>query len=99
MQQKISITGISSISPLGVSSGDIWKAYKDPSHRISFKDFEGEQAPIALLSQNAKQKIKELRAESSHYEALDDSVLFGVFAARQAVKNAGWHGDVILGLI
>ncbi|WP_106790981.1 beta-ketoacyl synthase N-terminal-like domain-containing protein [Aquimarina sp. Aq78] len=98
MQQKISITGISSISPLGVSSGDIWKAYKDPSHRISFKDFEGEQAPIALLSQNAKQKIKELRAESSHYEALDDSVLFGVFAARQAVKNAGWHGDRNFGI-
>ncbi|WP_438425958.1 beta-ketoacyl synthase N-terminal-like domain-containing protein [Aquimarina macrocephali] len=98
MQQKISITGISSISPLGVSSGDIWKAYKDPSHRISFKDFEGEQAPIALLSQNAKQKIKELRAESSHYEALDDSVLFGVFAARQAVKNAGWNGDRNFGI-
>lgn len=98
MQQKISITGISSISPLGISSGDIWKAYKDPSHRIFFKDFDGEQAPVALLSQDAKQSIKELRAESSHYEALDDSVLFGVFAARQAVKNAGWNEDRNFGI-
>jgi 3-oxoacyl-(acyl-carrier-protein) synthase len=98
LQQKISITGISSISPLGISSGDIWKAYKDSSHRISFKDFEGKNAPVAVLSQNAKQKIEKLRAENSHYEALDDSVLFGIFAARQAVKNAGWNEDRNFGI-
>lgn len=98
MQQRISITGISSISPLGISSGDIWEAYKDSSHCISFKDFEGKQTPVALLSEEAKQIIKELRAENSHFEALDNSVLFGVFAARQAIKNAGWINDRNFGI-
>ncbi len=90
MQEPVSITGTSSISPLGISSEEIWKAYKSPSHYISFKDFDGEQTPIALLSQDSKRNIELLRKENAAYEALDDTVLFGLFAARQAVKNAGW---------
>ncbi|WP_062057500.1 beta-ketoacyl synthase N-terminal-like domain-containing protein [Aquimarina longa] len=99
MQEAISITGISSISPLGISSDEIWRAYKDPSHYISFKEYGGVSTPISLLSKEAKQMIENLRNENSHYEALDDSVLFGVFAARQAIKDAGWgDGDRDFGI-
>ncbi len=98
MQQIISITGISSISPLGISTGDIWRKYKDTSHCISFEDFGGELTPVAVLTAEANQMIKQLRKESAHYEALDDSVLFGIFAAREAIKSAGWSNDQNFGI-
>ncbi len=98
MQQAISITGISSISPLGISSEEIWKRYKDASHCISFEDFEGAQTPIALLSTEARQIIEEVRKENLHYEALDDSVLYGIFAARQAIKSARWNSNRDFGI-
>ncbi|WP_103069306.1 beta-ketoacyl synthase N-terminal-like domain-containing protein [Aquimarina sediminis] len=98
MQQKVSITGISSISPLGISSGDIWKAYKDPLHRITNREFEGEQTVVGELKEDVKGVVEQLRVEDSHYEALDDSVLFGIYAARQAVKIAGWDKDRNFGI-
>jgi len=98
LQEAISITGISSISPLGVSSKSIWERYKDLNHAISFEDFDGSQTPVAAIEPEAKQIIINLRAESHHFESLDDSVLFGIYAARQAVKNAGWGGDLNFGI-
>ncbi len=98
MQQTISITGISSISSLGISSEEIWKKYKDQTHCISFKDFGGEQTPIATLSPKVAQIIAKLRAESHHFESLDDSVLFGIYAARQVVKSAEWDKDSDFGI-
>lgn len=98
LQQIVSITGISSISPLGFFSKDILNAYRDPSHRISIKNFDGEKALVALLSEEAKQIIEELRQETDHYKDLDDSVLFGIYAARQAVVNAGWDKQYDFGI-
>ncbi len=98
MQESISITGISSISPLGISPKEIWEAYKTSSHHISFTDFDGEQTPVARLSLDSKRRIEMLRKENPAYEALDDSVLFGLFAARQAVKNAAWDTNKNFGI-
>ncbi len=98
MQHTISITGISSISPLGISSDGIWEKYKDSSHCISFEDFEGESTPIAPLCTASKQVIESLRKETSHYKALDDSVLFGIFAAREVIKKSGWGDDSNFGI-
>ncbi len=98
MQQTISITGISSVSSLGISSEEIWKRYKDQKHCISFKDFGGEQTPIAKLSKDVQRVIDNLRNENHHFESLDDSVLFGVYAARQAVKNAQWQDHFDFGI-
>ncbi len=98
MQEPISITGISSISPLGISISEIWEQYKKPSHSISFQDFEGVQTPIAKLTAEAKQIISAIREESDHYKSLDDSVLFGIYAARNAVLKAGWKKDLDFGI-
>ncbi len=98
MQQKISITGISSISPLGISAEEIWNNYKTSSHCISFKEYSGEQTPVAELSSEGKHVISKLRSESQQYRSLDDSVLFGIYAARNAIKNAGWSDDYDFGI-
>ncbi len=98
MQQTISITAISSISPLGILPDEIWERYKNDSHCISFRDFNGEQTPIAQLPIEARQVIEQLRADNHHYEALDDSVLLGIYSARQAVKSAEWDIDRNFGI-
>ncbi len=98
MQQKISITAISSISPLGISTEEIWKKYKEESPCISFRSFTNEKTPVAELSVAGKSAISKLKRENQHYNSLDDSVLFGVYAARQAVKNAKWGNDRDFGI-
>ncbi len=98
MQQTISITAISSISPLGISAEEIWKNYKKDAHCISFRDFNNEKTPVAELSVEGKNVISKLREESQHYKSLDNSVLFGIYAARQAVKNAKWDSDRTFGI-
>ncbi|MHA7056640.1 beta-ketoacyl synthase N-terminal-like domain-containing protein [Aquimarina sp. M1] len=98
MQNPVSITGISSISPLGISSKEIWNLYKKSSHNITFENFTGSPAPIARLHSVAKQAIEKLKEENSQYASLDDSVLFALFAARNATKEAKWEEDFNFGV-
>ncbi|MBQ4819811.1 beta-ketoacyl synthase N-terminal-like domain-containing protein [Aquimarina sp. MMG016] len=93
MVSPISITGISSISPLGITEEEIWKAYKSLEHNISFEEFETEKTPVANLSAPGKKIIEKLKSSNAHYQNLDDSVLFSIYAARNAVKSAGWQGN------
>ena len=86
MNQPISITAISSISPLGFSPEIIWKNYTSKSHFFTKKD----GSLIAQLPNDAKEEIEKLRNSNIKYKQLDDSVLFAIFTARAAVKEAGW---------
>ncbi|RNC88371.1 MAG: beta-ketoacyl synthase [Winogradskyella sp.] len=86
MNQPISITAISSISPLGYEPDIIWKNYNAKTH--CFSRLDGNL--VAELPLNAKQEIEKLRHSNSKYKQLDKSVLFAIFAARHAVKQAGW---------
>lgn len=98
LQNPVSITGISSISPLGIDSEEIWKLYKESSHRITFEDMAGNLAPIARLDVASRVAIGTLRKENSNYTSLDDSVLFALFASRNAIKDAGWEDDTNFGV-
>ena len=98
MQQSISITGIASISPLGVSEDEIWENYKNQNHCISIRDFGKQPTVVAELTRQAKQFISELRKENHHYENLDDSVLFGIYSARKAIACAGWGENKNFGI-
>lgn len=93
MTNPISITGISSISPLGLSEEEIWASYQSDKHCISFEEYQNMQTPIAKLTSEGKKAIEQLRKESAHYRDLDDSVLFGVYASRHAIKQANWEGN------
>lgn len=87
MKQPISITAISSISPLGYDSNTIWNNYLSDQH--FFSELNGNL--VAQLPEDAKKEIQLLRNSNSKYKQLDDSVLFGIYSARQAVKSAGWN--------
>ncbi|MBR9847123.1 MAG: beta-ketoacyl synthase [Algicola sp.] len=94
MQQPISITAISSISPLGNAPDDIWNAYKNDRHCFTLKDNNW----IAALASEQKQEIDKLKQTNPKYKALDDSVLFAIYTSRQAIKNANWKASDNFGI-
>lgn len=90
MKTPVYINSISSVSPLGKTSEEIWENYKNQKHFIKKYNFNGTEAFAAFLPKNLKEEINELRSSSPHFKNLDESVLFSVFVAREAVKKAGW---------
>jgi 3-oxoacyl-(acyl-carrier-protein) synthase len=84
------INSIASVSPLGKTSEETWENYKNQKHFIKKHDFSGTEAFAAFLPKELKEELNELRISSPDLKNLDESVLFSVFVAREAVKNAGW---------
>ncbi|WP_298893211.1 beta-ketoacyl synthase N-terminal-like domain-containing protein [uncultured Psychroserpens sp.] len=94
MQHPISITAIASISPLGSLPDEIWKNYTNTNHFFTKK--EGNL--IAKISTETKKGIDTLKQSNSKYKTLDDSVLFAIYASRQAVTNANWKASDNFGI-
>ena len=98
MQKPISITAISSISPLGKSLENAWKKYQNNDHHISEKQFERQTALVSQISEESKQEIETIKASDSKYKSLDNSVLFAIYASRHAIKNANWNASDNFGI-
>lgn len=90
IKNKISITGIGSISPLGVSIDEAWQSYLNNEHYIQENDFGAFKALVAELTNKGKEEIEQLRTSDSKYKNLDKSVLFAIYASRMAVRTAKW---------
>ena len=94
MPQPIAITAISSISPLGHSSANLFTEYQSPNHWFAQYNFGPNEAFAAFLPEDSKLEIENLRNSDQKYKFLDKSVLYGIFASRMAVTQAGWeNGD------
>lgn len=91
MITPISITALASISALGSNPDDIWKAYLNEEHHISKKEFTSFSALVVELSEKERKEIELLRNSDTKYRNLDDSVLYGIYVSRKAVKIAGWQ--------
>ena len=89
LKEPISITAIASISPLGMSLDQTRKSYELSEHFLQRKEFN-ETVWVAGLPEIARQEIKALRKAHAKYKQLDDSVLYAIYASRQAIKTAGW---------
>ncbi|MDO5978635.1 beta-ketoacyl synthase N-terminal-like domain-containing protein [Flavivirga spongiicola] len=98
MQKPISITAISSISPLGNSLDDAWESYQNNQHCISEKSFDNEHTLVAEIPKDAKKHIELLRQSDSKYKSLDDTVLFAIYASRRAIRQANWNGSDNFGI-
>jgi 3-oxoacyl-(acyl-carrier-protein) synthase len=90
LKTPVYINSIASVSPLGKTSEEIWENYKNQVHFIKKHNFSGTEAFAAFLQKDLREEINELRISSPHFKNLDESVLFSVFVAREAVKKAGW---------
>lgn len=98
MKTPVHIASIASISPLGKTSEEIWKKYKDPNHLISTHNFNGSADFAAFLPKELKEEIRELQKSEPRFKNLDESVLFAILASREAVERAGWKGARNLGI-
>ncbi|WP_040280569.1 beta-ketoacyl synthase N-terminal-like domain-containing protein [Psychroserpens damuponensis] len=94
MQHPISITALSSISPLGNTPDSIWNNYLNDSHCFTKKD----GVLVATFPKKLKAVIDTLRQSNVKYKSLDNSVLFAIFASRQAIKTAGWSSTDNFGI-
>lgn len=94
MKEKIAITSLASISPLGKNPEAIWCNYLSNETLISTRDFNGTPQFVATIPQEIRNEIEELKKSEIKYKALDETVLLAILVSRQAIKNAGWkNGD------
>lgn len=98
MKSPVFISSLGSVSALGQSPAEIWKNYKNPKHFISKHQFDETEAFAAFLPIEARAAIEALRKENTNYRKLDDSVLFAIFSARKAIKEAGWKNEKNIGV-
>ncbi|WP_297762532.1 beta-ketoacyl synthase N-terminal-like domain-containing protein [uncultured Muriicola sp.] len=93
MNPPIGITSISSISPLGTAMDATWQHYLNGQHFLQQEKIGSTKEWVARLTANAKKEIMRLRNSNKKYEVLDDTVLFAIYASRNAVQIAGWGPD------
>lgn len=91
MKEKIAITAIASISPLGNSLDEVWENYQNDDHCFSQQLFNDKKVWVACLPEHLKSKVAVLRTSDTKYKKLDDSVLFAIHSARNAIRIAGWQ--------
>ncbi len=98
LKEKISITAISSVSPLGNKAEEIWEAYQNQDHYLTLENFNESPTWVGSLPSSLKKQMEELASSNSKYQKLDNSVLYAIFAARRAVQKAGWKGNQDFGV-
>ncbi|KAB1069661.1 beta-ketoacyl synthase [Tamlana haliotis] len=98
MQQPISITAISSISSLGKTPDAIWQSYLNNTHCFTPKSVLDQTSAVAAIPEADKQAIEFLKASDQKYKSLDNSVLYAIYASREAVKQANWKASDNFGI-
>ena len=98
MLQPISITAISSLSPLGNDPKSIWEQYNNSNPCFVEKDFGNIKALVAPLDENSKAVLEALKKSDNKYKFLDDSVLMAMAASRLAIAQSGWQNGDLFGI-
>ena len=98
LSQIISITALSSISPLGNNPTVIWQNYLNDKHCFVKEIIDNSATFIAPLPVDAVDRIEALRMSDSKYKFLDKSVLYAIEASRKAVQQAGWTSEDVFGI-
>ncbi|MBX9888656.1 MAG: beta-ketoacyl synthase [Flavobacteriaceae bacterium] len=98
MSDIISITALSSISPLGNDPQIIWANYLNDQHCFIQKFIDKAPTFVAPLDNDSVAKIESLKKSDSKYKFLDNSVLFAMEASRAAIKQAGWNSNDVFGI-
>ena len=98
MSQIISITALSSISPLGNDPTVIWQNYLNDKHYFVKEIIDNAATFIAPLSVEAVDGIEALKMSDTKYKFLDKSVLYAIEVSRKAVQQAGWSSNDVFGI-
>ena len=98
MFQPISITAKASISALGSFPNEIWSSYLTENHCINKKKFNDFFAFVAHISTENLKEVEVLKKSDAKYKNLDNTVLYAILVAREAVKAAGWETNSNFGV-
>jgi 3-oxoacyl-(acyl-carrier-protein) synthase len=98
LSKIISITAISSVSPLGNTAASIWENYKNSNHCFTSQFLDHKQTLVALLDDDSKAAAEALKQSDIKYKSLDKSVLYAMTASRKAIENAGWTSKDVFGI-
>ncbi len=98
MNSPVSIRSIASVSALGSSSGEAWTKYQDSGHLFQKTGAGGGQEWVGRLSEQSLDAVESIRQEDSKYRNLDASVLYAIYTARYAVRDAGWNSVSRMGI-
>lgn len=90
MNSKIAITAASSISALGHEKNAIWQQYLNKNTLITKQNIGNKKIWVAKISEKYKIDFENIIKSDSKYKNLDISVIYALFAAQNAVKQAGW---------
>jgi 3-oxoacyl-(acyl-carrier-protein) synthase len=98
LSKIISITAISSVSPLGNTAENIWKNYKNDNHCFTSQFLDHKETLVASLDEDSKQLVETLKQSDIKYKFLDKSVLYAMVASRKAIEDAGWNSEDVFGI-
>ena len=84
LKTPISISGIASVSALGISSAAIWQRYVDGQALFSKKKIDGSEILGAFVTSEVDEAIKQLQGSNISYKNLDRSVLLAILASKNA---------------
>ncbi len=98
MKEPISIVSVTSISPLGITSEDVWKNYKQGHHLLSREKFGDSSFWAATLTSIGKSEIAKIRDSDVKFKQLDNSVLYAIYASRNAIAKTGWTNENSFGI-
>lgn len=92
-KEHIVIRGCGAISPQGHDAATTAQAYLSGRPAFSNRLHQQVQTPIAQIAAEAEVQLQQLITANPMYRQLDRSVLLAVYAAKQAVAQAGWVGS------
>lgn len=98
LKERISITAMASVSSVGSSQNEIWNNYLNTKHYLSNKSFDNFKAHVAQLSDDIKNEINQLKHSDNKYKNLDETVLYTLYVARKAIKDANWNSQDNFGI-
>ena len=98
MNNAVSITSISSVSPLGSIAQEIWENYRRKDHFLRKHDFGGNEAFAGFLPEDVNLQLEQLRKDYPVFKNVDRSVLFAIHASRNAIRKAGWKEGEEIGI-
>lgn len=98
IDDKITITSISSISSLGNSTDEVWKNYQNDMHFLTERKLKDHYVFISELGNDSKTKLTKLIESDNKYKDLDPTVLFAIYASREAINKTGWNAKDNFGI-
>ncbi|GIZ09928.1 beta-ketoacyl synthase N-terminal-like domain-containing protein [Flavobacterium sp. UMI-01] len=98
MSQKIAITALASVSPLGSEPELIWNNYLHTTACFSKQFLDHQETIVGALSAEDELLLEELRQSDLKYKSLDKSVLLAMAASREAIAQAGWKKGSSFGI-